>query len=532
MTPPLPLAGGTPPLAADTLIFRVSPAGLSLVGGSGRGVGWSGIVHLPFEGEPLAARAASSSRPIRVRGTGEPVRVIGPYWARHALLVPVGGEHLVVYGGPEPPAESDATLVRAAAHLVADLQQVAPAKLLADELEVVRAIRELMEYRPDRVADTARHIAGKAAEPLSCEVGAVLVRHDGKLVAEVVTRDWPARLEPEAIRDTLVGLFHRAEHGAFLEQELESAAGDALGRDQGLVARFALPIGRPRPFGVLVVAHAATRARGFTDLCQRIGHALAEVAESLLSQAISREELAADRDRFALQARVDPLTGLENRAAWDEMLAVEEARWSRYSRPVTIVSADLDNLKSVNDQLGHAAGDQMIRAAADVLRRRARTADRVARVGGDEFLVMLPETDASGGARYVARVKAAARRASAPDRPGIVLSLGAATAIAGESLVSTTARADVAMYAAKRRRATRAPGPNARNTGDTRDLTPIRFDDGGSGDVRGPPARGACAPSRPGSGGTRRPPARLAGGRLDPVAEVTPPGRPPPRRLP
>src|SRR5205814_8126928 len=99
--------------------------------------------------------------------------------------------------------------------------------------------------------------------------------------------------------DTLARIFQRAMTGPLLEPELEAAADDALGREQGLVARFAVPIGRPDPFGVLVVAHAASRPRGFTNLCQRIGNALAEAAEPLLIQARAREQLAADRDRFA-----------------------------------------------------------------------------------------------------------------------------------------------------------------------------------------------------------------------------------------
>jgi diguanylate cyclase (GGDEF)-like protein len=443
---------------ADTLIFHISAAGLSLVGGSGRGAGWNGIVDVALAQEPIAERVHSSSRPARVDGDGDPVRVIGPYWARHAVLVPVGGEHLVVFGSEQPLPDPDATLVPAAAHLVAELQQVSPAKLLADELEVVHAIRDLIDYRPEMVADTARHIAGKTAEPLSCEVGAVLLHYDGRLVAEVVTRNWEERLDQAAIRATLIALFERAEHGAFVELELGTETDDALGREQGLVARFAVPIGRPKPFGVLVVAHAATRARGFTDLCQRIGHALAEVAESLLIQAISREQLAADRDRFARQARIDPLTGLENRAAWDEHVASEEARRVRYARSVTIVSADLDNLKAVNDRYGHEAGDRLIRAAANLLRRHARGADRIARVGGDEFLILMPETDLYGAGRYLARVRVAVRRIQQNEVSGLRLSLGAATAKEGESLVSVMARADAAMYAAKKRRVHRPAG--------------------------------------------------------------------------
>jgi len=439
-------------MSEDTLIFQISAAGLSLVGGSGHGAGWTGIVDLTSEEEPLAMRVHGASRPARVDAAGEPVRVIGPYWAKHAVLVPVGGEHLVVFGGDEPLPDPDAALVPAAAHLVAAVQKVSPAKLLADELEVVHAIRDLIEYRPELVVETARHIAGKAAEPLSCEVGAVLLHYNGTLVAEVVTRNWSQQLDVAAIRGTLITLFERAEQGAFVELELEAAAGDALGRDQGLVARFAVPIGRPKPFGVLVVAHAATRARGFTNLCQRIGYALAEVAEPILVQAMSREELAIDRDRFARQARIDPLTGLENRAAWDERVVAEEARRGRYARSVTIVSADLDNLKAVNDRYGHEAGDRLIRAAANLLRRHARGADRIARVGGDEFLILMPETDEHGAGRYLSRVRAAIRRIQATEVSALQLSFGAATAHEGESLATVSGRADAAMYAAKKRR--------------------------------------------------------------------------------
>jgi diguanylate cyclase (GGDEF)-like protein len=448
---------GSPRVATDTLVFHITEHGLSLIGGSGRGEGWSGIVDLLLEQEPLAARVHGSSRPARVDGD-EPVRVIGPYWAKHAALVPVGGEHLVVFGGDEPLLDSDAALVPAAAHLVAEMQQVSPAKLLEDELELVHAVRDLIEYHPENVAETARHIAEKAAEPLSCEVGAVLLHYNGGLVAEVATRNWPATLDPAAIRSTLVALFQRAELGAFVDLEIAEETGDALGREQGLVARFVVPIGKPKPFGVLVVGHAATHARGFTNLCQRIGYSLAEVAESLLVQAMSREHLAADRDRFAREARIDPLTGLENRAAWDEHVRAEEARRVRYARSVTVISADLDNLKAVNDRYGHDAGDQLIRAAANLLRGHARGADRLARVGGDEFLILMPETDMHGAGRYLARVRSSIRRIQVNEVSALQLSFGAATASGDESLAAVIVRADAAMYAAKKRRVRRTRG--------------------------------------------------------------------------
>ena len=261
------------------------------MGGSGRGAGWMGIVDLPLDGEPTAARVIASSRPARIDSDAEPVRVVGPYWAMHAFMVPVGGEHLVVFGSSAPLTESDATLVPAAARLVAELQQVPPDKLLADELEVVQAIRDMMDCRAETLAEVARHVATRAADPLSCEVGAVLVRANGRLVAEVVTRDWPTRLEADPIRETLIRLFARVEGGALLEPELEAAADDALGRNQGLVARFAVPIG-----GRESVRRAGGRA------CREPAARLHEpvpadrararrAAEPLLLQAASREAL-------------------------------------------------------------------------------------------------------------------------------------------------------------------------------------------------------------------------------------------------
>ena len=445
---PTPL-GEAPPPSTDVLIFRVSKASLSLVGGTGRGAGWMGIVDLPRDGEPLASRVVGSSKPAHVDGPdGEPVRIVGPYWAAHSLLVPVGGEHLVVFGGSQPLDEPDATLVPLAARLVADMEQVPPDKLLADELEVVQAVRDMMDSRAQTVEETARHVATRAADPLSCEVGAVLFRSNGRLIAEVVTRDWPARLDREKIRETLVSLFARVEGGALLEQELEAATDDALGRNQGLVARFAVPIGDPEPFGVLVVAHAASRPRGFTNLCQRIGHALADAAAPLLLQAEAREALSLERDRYAREARTDRLTGLDNRSAWEELLASEDARRTRYDEVVTIISADLDGLKQINDREGHAAGDQALKAAAELLRRSARASDHVARVGGDEFLVLMPHTDEVGAERFIERVQ---------EGIDVVLrgtgcnsiSLGAATSRLDETLAATVARADAAMYASK-----------------------------------------------------------------------------------
>ncbi len=125
---------------------------------------------------------------------------------------------------------------------------------------------------------------------------------------------------------------------------------------------------------------------------------------------------------------------------------------SAVQNPLTIVSADLDNLKAVNDRYGHETGDRLIRAAANLLRRHARGSDRIARVGGDEFLILMPETDEHGAGRYLSRVRAANRRIQVTEVSALQLSFGAATAREGEALATVTGRADAAMYAAKKRR--------------------------------------------------------------------------------
>ena len=152
---------------------------------------------------------------------------------------------------------------------------------------------------------------------------------------------------------------------------------------------------------------------------------------------------------FALEARTDRLTGLENRTGWDHLVANEENRRARYPEAVSIVSADLDGLKRINDRDGHEAGDRAIMAAAELLRKTARSVDHVARVGGDEFLVLLPETDAAGAARFVKRLRMAALKTMC-DGVCLSISLGAATSEPAEALSNTVRRADAAMYASKR----------------------------------------------------------------------------------
>jgi diguanylate cyclase (GGDEF)-like protein len=113
-----------------------------------------------------------------------------------------------------------------------------------------------------------------------------------------------------------------------------------------------------------------------------------------------------ERERRALRATAmrDPLTGVANRRAFGERLRYEVARHTRQQHSFTVIALDLDGFKGVNDRFGHNAGDELLREVAAAIGSILREQDTVARVGGDEFTVLAPETDRAGGERLADRV--------------------------------------------------------------------------------------------------------------------------------
>jgi diguanylate cyclase (GGDEF)-like protein len=143
----------------------------------------------------------------------------------------------------------------------------------------------------------------------------------------------------------------------------------------------------------------------------------------------------------------DVLTGLYNRAYFEEEMA--RLRYGRQF-PVSIVIVDLDNLKAINDSQGHTAGDELLRRAAVMLRAAFRTEDMVARIGGDEFAVLLPKADATTVEKALARLRKSLM-AHNTAHSGIPLSfcLGSATVEKGGSLDEALKQADKGMYREK-----------------------------------------------------------------------------------
>ena len=192
-------------------------------------------------------------------------------------------------------------------------------------------------------------------------------------------------------------------------------------------------------------------------------------AISLGAQAVIALDNARLHRIVERQARIDGLTGLANRRACEDQLAVELARAERFGGPLAVVITDLDDFKEINDRFGHPAGDIVLREFARALEDGIRDVDLAARWGGEEFVLLLPGTDLDGAAHVADRVRHAleSRLVLAADgRPiPVTASFGVAAYPEASSSHALLAAADGALYEAKRagkNRVARAHEPVAR----------------------------------------------------------------------
>lgn len=162
----------------------------------------------------------------------------------------------------------------------------------------------------------------------------------------------------------------------------------------------------------------------------------------LLIPAVSRLMALREAEH---RATIDGLTGVLNRAGLEQRMSEELHRARRQASPICLMMLDVDGLKQTNDERGHQAGDRLLCRVADVTSSVLRSFDVVGRFGGDEFLVLLPDTAIESAVRVAARIRRYLREA--PEGPQV--SLGVIQAGEGESWRSLVARADKAMYEIK-----------------------------------------------------------------------------------
>jgi diguanylate cyclase (GGDEF)-like protein len=214
------------------------------------------------------------------------------------------------------------------------------------------------------------------------------------------------------------------------------------GRLEGVLLE--LPVrARGDSFGLLALAGIATATKSAL-----------EFAESLVKHAAVAFENARLHAELERQAHVDELTGLTTRRHGRELLEHELQRAARACSALSVAICDLDGFKLVNDRHGHAAGDAVLRAFAELVRQRIRQIDVACRWGGEEFLFVLPETDLDGAQDLVESLRAqlASLLIALPNGSAIhvTASFGISAFEAGISAEELVARADRALYEAKR----------------------------------------------------------------------------------
>lgn len=312
------------------------------------------------------------------------------------------------------------------------------------------------------------HAAGARAEGFGVEEfagafaeaadGAVCVCEDARLPLEIL-RHLREGLNASA-RAALVAIVP-ADRPGLAEEALRAGATDVLLRSPGYLEQLPIVV-RASLLRASMAASQMVREAASRELIERMH---AELAES-----------QARADRLEAIAQTDALTGLGNRRAMDARLGEQYSAACRHDFDLSVLQIDMDALKGVNDGLGHAAGDELLKCASDAIRSTLRRSDFAARVGGDEFVVLLPHTDAARAKlvadRMIAGFAAASQRVREEleahrRRTGVIhvlggrhgarreaeigLSVGVASRRAGgaSNAVGLLAHADQALYAAK-----------------------------------------------------------------------------------
>ncbi len=206
----------------------------------------------------------------------------------------------------------------------------------------------------------------------------------------------------------------------------------------------------PEGAGACVRVTASPIAGGFMIT----GADVSDLRQALVAAEEARREAEATRDEMRRLSVMDPLTGLLNRRGFEEAMRAHRGHLRRFGIPVSVVAVDLDHFKAVNDTFGHAAGDWVLMALAALFREETRVdTDRAGRIGGEEFVLLLPGTPIDGAIGLAERLRTRIR-AEALDFEGtfirVTASFGVSEFELDEEPEAALRRADEALYEAKR----------------------------------------------------------------------------------
>ncbi len=183
---------------------------------------------------------------------------------------------------------------------------------------------------------------------------------------------------------------------------------------------------------------------------------VSEQLEALLKRVRGIEAEAEQTKRLLKSERHrsnhDNLTGLHNRAAYNERAFLELRRNKRYHRPLSLAVCDIDFFKSVNDRFGHRVGDRVLRIIARVIAIRLRKTDFIARLGGEEFVILMPETYSAEAYKVLDKIRKMVKKIPLKAKGtgfNVTISFGMTELVADDSMDTAFERADKALYRAK-----------------------------------------------------------------------------------
>lgn len=280
-----------------------------------------------------------------------------------------------------------------------------------------------------------------AVVPL-CPDGIIGVNREGTVVIFKEAAEKLTGYDKAHVLNTLhiTDIYHPPELGRKIKKKLHSTKYGGPGRLDSLEVEVTTKQGRKTPI----------------RLCATLIHKDGEEIGSVgfFHDLTTQRELEAELRRLSI---TDSLTGLFNRRHFHAVLTQELARATRYERPLSMIMFDLDHFKECNDQLGHLEGDNLLRLIENVARQTLRKTDIAFRYGGDEFIILLPETDLNSAATAAEklrkrfnqecpyRISLSQEEATEP----VTLSLGVAQSGPKEEGESFNKRVDMAMYEAK-----------------------------------------------------------------------------------
>ena len=360
------------------------------------------------------------------------------------------GLPIVLAGAPDYPSSAwrGAVLLTAVTAIVGVVTERGAAEARRRELDAVRHARTLDRLLRTQTAialsdpgleDVLATVAEKALELTGAE-GAVVELPEGD---ELVYRATAGTAEPFAglrlpVAGSLSGLcLAQIEPLVVVDAQRDPRVNADTCRRLGARSLVAVPLVHAGEAAGVLEVYSARRAAVGEDEARVLA-----LLANVIGAGLARAEL---HDTLAEHASTDALTGLANRRSWDDQLERGLAHAARSSETVSVAICDVDGLKQANDRGGHAAGDALLCAVARCLGDGARAADLLARVGGDEFALLLPGADRDAAAEVLERL-------TGQLPPHCSVSVGIAEWDGRESAAEFVARADARMYEHKRRR--------------------------------------------------------------------------------